>query len=210
MCEDEQKRVKQLTLKLEEATGLDNFKAVVEKAERYQETKDTLNELRRNSQQKLLQLYQKRDQLSEQQKNLNLAETDPKKLQEMYDEKEKLVIKIETEIDELKEQMEKRRRLEAEIEFCISNLGTRLGIKSSESDLKSPLSKSDRLIDMLNLCGDKVRELKRQNLGKGSLYSGSENEMPNREGMSDMEQFMRNTSSGQGNFFRESRAGSIY
>ena len=61
MCENEQKRVKQLTKKLEEATGLDNFKAVVEKAERYQETKDTLNELRRNSQQKLLQLYQKRD-----------------------------------------------------------------------------------------------------------------------------------------------------
>ena len=137
MREDEQKRVKQLTLRLEEATGLDNFKAVVEKAERYQETKDTLNELRRNSQQKLLQLYQKRDQLSEKQKHLNLAETDPKKLQEMYDEKEKLVIKIETEIEDLNEQMEKRRRLEAEIEFCISNLGTRLGIKNSESDSKS-------------------------------------------------------------------------
>ena len=57
----ERKEMRRIMKKIEEATGLDDINAVIDKAEKHEDSHGTMNELRKTLQTKMLNLYQKKD-----------------------------------------------------------------------------------------------------------------------------------------------------
>ena len=59
--EQDRKAARQILKQIEEATGLGDMNAVIDKAEKHADSFSTLNELHKTLQTKMLNLYQKKD-----------------------------------------------------------------------------------------------------------------------------------------------------
>ena len=123
---DEEVDLKPALAMIKEATGLSDFKEILQKMERHSETISSLTQLQKTLQVKLMNLFSKRDNLTAQ-----ISGADSELQLEDFDALEREVSQIQLKCDQLKAQKEKERRLGAEVSNGVQMLCIRVGVSPS-------------------------------------------------------------------------------